>query len=481
MSTTTAFPLAFLARMAALLDEDFPSFLVALGQSPQSALRVNTLKVSVLRFLELCPWELQPVPWCPEAFLLPRHNTASMYPLYDAGLYYLQEPSTTAVARLLAPRPGERVLDLCAAPGGKATHLAALMQGEGVLVANEIEGKRAELLARHLELWGATHAVVLNETPDRLAERWPDCFDRVLVDAPCSGEGMFRKNVQARMHWSEPHVAGCALRQREILDAAARLVRPGGVLAYATCTFAPEENEGVVWRFLQEHGDYALLQPEAAPGLAPGRPEWADWPAGALAQADGPGPEYPPERRSLERTVRLWPHEAEGEGHFIALLQRAGEGPAATWERAETVGAATADHQALAAFWEPLIQEALPEGLVVRQRRDGNTAVHGVTADTPDTRGLRVVRPGWHLGFHRKGRFVPSHALALGLRCQAVTQRLEEPLGSEWVGRYLHGEPLKIPGPDGWMLICVAGFALGWGKRSGNVIKNHYPRVMRWQ
>jgi 16S rRNA C967 or C1407 C5-methylase (RsmB/RsmF family)/NOL1/NOP2/fmu family ribosome biogenesis protein len=466
--------------MAALLDEEFPSFLVALGQAPLSALRVNTLKVTVSRFVELSPWELQPVPWCPEAFLLPRHNTASMYPLYDAGLYYIQEPSTTAVAALLAPRPGERVLDLCAAPGGKATHLAALMQGQGVLVANEIDGKRAEVLARHLELWGARQAIVLSETPDRLAERWPACFDRVLVDAPCSGEGMFRKNEQARLHWNESHVTGCALRQREILDAAARLVRPGGTVAYATCTFAPEENEGVVWRFLQRHPDFELVRPVGAAGFASGRPDWVDWPAGVLAQLEGQLPDFPPERLSLQRTVRLWPHKAEGEGHFIALLRRSGERPAAPWDLAEVASRDLAGRRALEEFWEPLINEPLPERLVVRHRRDGNTAVHAVTPDTPDTQGLRAVRPGWHLGFERKGRFVPSHALAMGLSCRAVAHRLEEALGSERVARYLHGDTLSVPGPEGWILIGVAGFALGWGKRSGNVIKNHYPRALRW-
>lgn len=485
MSQTIGLPLAFMARMAALLDEEFPSFLVALSQPPLSGLRVNTLKLTVEQFLTLCPWDLQPVPWCDAGFVLPPNHIASTYPLYDAGLYYMQEPSTMAVATLLAPQPGERVLDLCASPGGKATHIAALMAGQGVLVANEIERSRADILTRNLERWGARHAVILNETPERLAERWPATFDRVLVDAPCSGEGMFRKNEQARQHWSEAHVAGCALRQGDILEAAAQLVRPGGLLGYATCTFAPEENEGAVWRFLQRHPDFKLEEPHRLPGLAPGHPEWRAWPQSELA-AEGESSAVDASTAAvsapaaLRRTVRLWPHKAEGEGHFIALLRRAGDESAQPWRSPMPAELTSRERAALAAFWDAVVDMPLPEQLALRPHDSQTAEIYAITPDAPDVRGLRAVRPGWHLGALRKGRFIPSHALALGLRAQDVHRRLEEPVGSELVARFLRGETIDAAGPDGWLLVCVEGFPLGWGKRSSGVIKNHYPKGLRW-
>ncbi len=478
MPPTIGLPLAFMARMAALLDEEFPAFLTALSRPPLSGLRTNTLKLTPAQLTALCPWEMQPVPWCPEGFVLPRTANAGGYPLHDAGLYYMQEPSTMAVAALLAPRPGERVLDLCASPGGKATHLAALMGGDGVLVANEIEHGRAEVLTRNLERCGVRHAVILSETAERLAARWPDAFDRVLIDAPCSGEGMFRKNEQARLHWSEAHVAGCALRQDGILDAAARLVRPGGLLAYATCTFAPEENEGAVWRFLQSHREFDLEAPPLLPGLSPGRPEWREWPQSELVDAAAATPDAA--AAALGRAVRLWPHKVEGEGHFIALLRRAGDRPPQPWRSPLPTELTSQERATLLTFWQELIAAPLPETLLLQPHDRQTAEVYAVGPDAPDVRGLRAVRPGWRLGTLRKGRFVPAHALALGLRSQDVRNRLDEPVGSELIARYLRGETLEAPGPDGWLLVCVEGFPLGWGKRAAGVVKNHYPKGLRW-
>ena len=469
MGRETALPLTFLGRMAALLDEEFVPFMAALNQSPVPAIRINTLKLSVADFAARSPWPLTPIPWCDQGFFLDRKANAGTHPFHDAGLYYIQDPSTMAVATLLAPQPGQRVLDLCASPGGKTTHMASLLAGQGVLVANEINRDRAEVLRRTLERWGIRNAVVLNETPERLAERWPGGFDRVLVDAPCSGEGMFRKKDDARTYWSEAHVAGCALRQTGILDSAAQLVRPGGRLAYATCTFAPEENEGVIWRFLQSHPDFELVEPRWLPGFAAGRPDWATWPAAADEQA-----------ACLANTVRLWPHKAQAEGHFIAVLQRhANEAPLA-WQPAEASKLSEADRQAVNAFWQPLVDIPLPERLTLHVRDRHTAELLALADDAPDASGLRIVRPGWHLGTVRKGRFEPSHALAVSLKADEVCTRLDEPIGSELVTRYLRGETLPVDGPPGWLLVTVAGFPLGWGKRVGSTIKNHYPRVLRW-
>ncbi len=480
MAKETALPLAFLARMAELLDEDFPPFLMKLNQPAVPALRVNTLKVSVAEFQAVSPWPLAPVPWCSEGFYLDRKANAGTHPFHDAGLYYIQEPSAMAVAAAAAPQPGERILDLCASPGGKATQAAAMLAGEGVLVANEIDRGRADVLRLNLERWGVRNAMVLNESPRRLAERWPGVFDHVIVDAPCSGEGMFRKKEEARFHWSEAHVAGCAIRQHGILNSAAKLVRPGGRLIYATCTFAPEENEGTLWRFLQEHRDFEMADIPLVPGFVPGQPGWADWPAhgGEWSPRERGGEGEESERRgSLQKAVRLWPHKVQGEGHFVAVLQRMDGGQQTTGGGRRTadggqrtavqpVGPSTVERNAIEAFWYPLIRLDLPERLVM-VRRDGQIGeVFAVPSGAFDTAGLHVVRPGWHLGtLHlgsarpalAQGRFVPSHALAMALAANEVSQRVDEPIGSELAARYLRGETL-----------------------AGNVIKNHYPKGLRW-
>ncbi|MER2598164.1 MAG: RsmB/NOP family class I SAM-dependent RNA methyltransferase [Caldilineales bacterium] len=476
MAKETALPLAFMARMAELLDEEFPPFLAVLNQKPVPGLRVNTLKVGLERFAALSPWSLTPVPWCAEGFTLDRKANAGTHTYHDIALYYLQDASAMAPAALLQPQPGERILDLCASPGGKSTQIAAALAGQGVLIANEIDRTRTEVLRRNLERWGARNALVLNERPEHLAKRWPGAFDRVVVDAPCSGEGMFRKNEEARYHWSEAHVAGCALRQGEILDDAALLVRPGGRLVYATCTFAPEENEGAIFAFLRRHPEYSLVQAPWAEGLAPAVEAWAGWPLrdDALIHDHAAA-------MHLNRGVRLWPHRLQGEGHFVAVMQRAGAAPPATWRAAQPSRLSAADRAAIDAFWQPLIAQPLPEPLLLRPLETQIAEVVALPADAPDTAGLRTARAGWRLGTLQKGRFEPSHALAMGLPAAAVLNRLDEPIGSEMVARFMHGETLDVPGPEGWVLVTVEGFAVGWGKRSGGVIKNHYPKSLRWR
>ena len=257
-------PPAFLARMQRLLGDEYPAFLASYDQPPTSGLRANTLKLSAAAFQAISPYPLAPLPWCPSGFLIESQPASTplppgKHPYHAAGLYYLQDPSAMAAAEVLAPRPGEKVLDLSAAPGGKSTHLAALMGNQGLLVANEIHAQRAWDLAENLERCGVRIAAITNETPARLAEHFGAFFDRVLVDAPCSGEGMFRKSEAARREWQPEMPAACAARQSAILEEAARLLRPGGHLAYTTCTFAPEEDEAVIGHFLASHPDFTLL------------------------------------------------------------------------------------------------------------------------------------------------------------------------------------------------------------------------------
>ncbi len=453
-------PPAFLSRMDALLGDEAPAFRASFSQSPRQALRANTLKIAPDDLRRLTGWDLPAVPWCPESFLAPPDLEArpGRHPYHAAGLYYLQDPSALAAAVLLDPQPGETVLDLCAAPGGKATHLAARLAGEGLLVANEAVGSRTAALIANLERFGAANILVTNEPPEHLSAGWPDMFDRILVDAPCSGEGMFRKTPAARREWRPSVVAGCALRQDAILADAARMLRPGGRLVYATCTFAPEENEGAIARFLRRQPDFELLEPSRLAGFDPGRPDWID---GDLAAG-----------LPLERCVRVWPHRAPGEGHFFAVLTRSGGSAAATLPAAISAPPA-ASLTTLRRFWEQTLSTAMPET---------GWAQYGdhlyLLPTTPGFwQGLRVVRAGLRAGQVMQGRFQPDHALALAFGPTSILRSVA--VSEAEAMAYLSGQTLASEGPEGWALVTLAGFGLGWGKRVAGVVKNHYPRHLR--
>ncbi|HEX7022282.1 MAG TPA: RsmF rRNA methyltransferase first C-terminal domain-containing protein [Trueperaceae bacterium] len=452
-------PSAFLARMRNLLGAEADAFFAALDKPPATGLRVNTLKLTANEFQALVPWELEPVPWCPAGFLVHGDARPGLHPYHAAGLYYLQEPSAMLVAETLAAQPGERVLDLAAAPGGKATHAASLMQDSGLLVANEVHQGRARALTENLARWGARNTMIAVEEVARLAKTWGAVFDRVLLDAPCSGEGMFRKSEDALRAWSAANVLGCARRQAGLLDDAAALLRPGGLLAYSTCTFAPEEDEGVVAGFLGSHEDFELV-PAALPGTSPGRPEWSR-----------------PSGSDLAGTLRLWPHLSPGEGHFVALLRRTAgqEGRlrnasfrsvpakvAELWRRfaGETLGNDPARNASLTLFGDKL---------------------HAVPAVVPDVKGLRVLRTGLGLAILRKDRLEPLHDLALSLSREEVSdaRHLDLTPEDDRLRRYLQGDVLEEPGPDGWLLVTVSGFPLGWGRRARGIIKNAYPKSLR--
>lgn len=452
-------PAAFLERMKVLLGAEFAEFRDALHEPSPPGLRVNTLKVAPDALQTLTAWRLEPIPWCTEGFWLDESDArAGRHPYHWAGLYYLQEPSAMAAVEALAPQPGERILDLCAAPGGKATQIAARLQGRGLLVANDPVRSRAETLADNLARFGARNIVVAADYPERLAPALARFFDRVLVDAPCSEEGMFRRSAQARLAWSPKTVAGCARRQLRILDSAAEMVAGGGILAYSTCTFSPEENEDVIARFLLDHPDYELV-PVRLPGVrGEGRGDWC-----SVTEA---------RHMPLERAVRLWPHHVRGDGHFIAVMRRTDE-PVPVPHYAERREDITAAH----AFRE-FSEAALAVRLTGPLHRAGNR-IFLIPDLAPDVAGLRVLWPGWFLGELRAGRFMPSHALAQGIGMSDARLRLSFPAREEEVQRYLRGETLAAAGEPGWVLVGVDGFPLGWGFRVGNAVKNHYPRHLR--
>jgi len=436
-------PNDFTNKMRTLLGDEMDAFLAAFERPRAVALRRNPRHSD----LEL-PFSLEPVPWEPNGFYYKPTERPGLHPWHEGGVYYLQEASAMAPAALLHPVPGERVLDLCAAPGGKTTQLAGYLGGQGLLVSNEIHPQRAKILSQNVERMGISNALVLNEHPERVASRFPRFFDRVMVDAPCSGEGMFRKEEAAVTDWSPETVAMCARRQREILESAAKTVRAGGRLVYSTCTFSPEENECVISSFLQDHPEFSVCTINA-PWFAPGRPEWAADPA--------PG---------LEHTFRLWPHLLRGEGHFAAVLQYNGTEASDLTEEPGVRPPA-----ALCAFLNDL-HISLP---------DGHLAAFGskyflLPPCTPSLRGLKVLRAGLCLGDEKKGRFEPDHALALWLNtaCSCADFPAE---GAE-IAAYLRGE--TVPGEhSGWGLISADGCSLGWVKGSGGVLKNHFPRGLR--
>ena len=426
-------PEAFLQRMEAQLGSEYPAFLKSLERPRAVALRFNPMKGE----RPVLPFVGAPVPWEPEGFYYDPETRPGLHVYHEAGVYYLQEASAMAPVALLDPKPGERVCDLCAAPGGKTTQIAGRMLGRGFLVCNEINPKRAKILSRNIERMGVANALVTNEHPQTLASRFPGFFDRVLVDAPCSGEGMFRKEEAAVTDWSRETVQMCARRQREILDSAARLVRPGGRLVYSTCTFAPEEDEETVAAFLESHPEFTP-EPVEAPWFVPGE----------------------------NASYRMWPHKLLGEGHFAAVLRKtqgeSGEVPACPGEKCPKA-------------WESFAKEldiTLPEGKAV----SFGQSLYWAPMELPELNRLKVLRPGLELGTERKGRFEPAHALALWLKTCAVTESF--PPESPEMKAYLHGDVVPS-GKRGWCLVQTGGYAIGWGKGDGSVLKNHYPKGLR--
>lgn len=426
-------PEAFLQRMEAQLGSEYPAFLESLERPRAVALRFNPMKGE----RPVLPFVGAPVPWEPEGFYYDPETRPGLHVYHEAGVYYLQEASAMAPVALLDPKPGERVCDLCAAPGGKTTQIAGRMLGRGFLVCNEINPKRAKILSRNIERMGVANALVTNEHPETLASRFPGFFDRVLVDAPCSGEGMFRKEEAAVTDWSQETVQMCARRQREILDSAARLVRPGGRLVYSTCTFAPEEDEETVAAFLEAHPEFTP-EPVEAPWFVPGE----------------------------NASYRMWPHKLLGEGHFAAVLRKtqgeSGEIPACPGEKCPKA-------------WESFAKEldiTLPEGKAV----SFGQSLYWAPMELPELNRLKVLRPGLELGTERKGRFEPAHALALWLKTCAITESF--PPESPEMKAYLHGDVVPS-GKKGWCLVQAGGYAIGWGKGDGSVLKNHYPKGLR--
>ena len=426
-------PEAFLKRIHTQLGEEYEDFLRALERPRAVALRFNPLKGEVPQL----PFVGSPVPWEPMGYYYDPDSRPGLHLYHEAGVYYLQEASAMAPVALLDPQPGERICDLCAAPGGKTTQIAGRMMREGFLLCNEYSPKRAKILSRNIERMAVANALVTNEPTEVLASRFPGFFHRVLVDAPCSGEGMFRKEEAAVADWSQEAVEMCARRQQEILNNAARMVAPGGRLVYSTCTFAPEEDEGVVAEFLARH-------PEFTP-----EPVEAPW----FQAVENGG-------------YRLWPHKLLGEGHFAAVLKRNGG------EEGRVPASAAGKLPKEWTEFAKALGIRLPAGKAVAFGAN----LYWAPEELPELTGLRVLRPGLELGEVKKGRFQPAHALALWLKDCGNTARFAPE--SPELARYLHGDVIPW-GKKGWCLVMAGDYSIGWGKGDGNCLKNHYPKGLR--
>lgn len=424
-------PTAYLERMKTQLGESgFAAYLRAMEDEPHRALRVNTLKTDVDAFCRDADFSFAPTGILPESFFFDDDVAIGKHPIHAAGLCYVQEPAAQVPATLADVRPGMTVLDLCAAPGGKTTQLGAYLMNTGLLVANEPVRSRAEILCGNVERLGVTNALVTCMRPGALANALGACFDRVLVDAPCSGEGMFRKDETAVREWSPEHVTACAARQAQILDSAAMLLKPGGTLVYSTCTFSPEENEDTVSAFLEKHPAFTCADMR-----------------------------------------RMYPHTSVGEGQFMAVLQKNGDG----LPLSARLAAPKAEHiPAFDAFYretfvdEPPAATALPDGrvLIPPERMP------------VETRGLHMLRAGVLAGEIRGNRFVPDHAFCMAASADAFQRTLE--LSGEKLPRFLSGETVSCdPAFSGWCAVTASGHPIGWGKAVNGVLKNHIPKGLR--
>ena len=449
-------PDVFKEKMKGLLGEEYGSFIESYERDRVQGLRLNPLKISPEEFLKISPFSLEKIPWTGEGYYYRQEDRPGKHPFHEAGLYYIQEPSAMAVTEVLDPRPGEKILDLCAAPGGKTTHIAGRMKGRGFLLSNEIHLARARILSQNVERFGIGNAVVSNEDSGSLAKRFPEFFDGIAVDAPCSGEGMFRKDETAGTEWSLRHVEECAARQEEILSNAARMLKPGGRLVYSTCTFSPEENEQTVENFLLSHPDFSVQEAEKKPEFSPGKPEWS------RTGLD-----------DLKKTFRIWPHKTEGEGHYLAVLKKAESClkekklPSPVYMRDKSV------QKELEIFLNELLKE--PEQLLCRKEYIlFGEQLYLIPPEMPDFKGMKILRPGLHLGTVKKNRF-------------EVRQWAELPADGPEIVKYLKGETIlkelalaSCLDKKGWILVTVNGFSAGFAKLTGDILKNHYPKGLRW-
>lgn len=519
-------PDMFVNKMKLLLGEEYERFLASYDEERFYGLRINELKIKASEWTShseaIQTYERQ-IPWCTNAFYYSDDVRPAKHPHYHAGLYYIQEPSAMVPVELLDIQPGHRVLDLCAAPGGKSTQIASKLQGQGTLVSNDIASERIKPLVKNIELAGVRNAIVLNDHPANIAKNFTGWFDRILVDAPCSGEGMFRKNPVMIEEWQSYSVERCSAMQREILDELAVMLAPGGRMVYSTCTFSPEENEEQIARYIAEHPEFSIVQIEPREGWTSGQAQWVSAETKALLSEE--------QLQSINGTIRIWPHRSKGEGHFVAVLVKNGPPyippPQAAETSAELRIAWPEPVPALAPKKEQLRFNAETKGQQKgnKQYSKGTTAAKTSEIDLqslwrmfqqenvqltgheqmravligdrvflqpyelPSLAGLKVARAGWMIGEIKHNKFLPYHPLAMAIRPEEAARVLSFPANDEQLLRYLKGETIFVRQEqlqyngstkcNGFVLVCVDRFPVGFGKYMDGMIKNELPAGWR--
>ncbi|WP_029488158.1 RsmF rRNA methyltransferase first C-terminal domain-containing protein [Candidatus Epulonipiscium viviparus] len=440
MKTEDKLPQKFKENMQKLLGSEYSAYIESFDKPIYKGIRINTSKVT--NWEAISPFaEMEAVPWCAEGRYYADERPAK-HPYYAAGLYYIQEPSAMAVAALLPIEKDDRVLDLCAAPGGKSTQVVAKLGPKGVLVANDISFSRARTLEKNLEGFGAKNTMIVSEDPKKLAKLWANYFDKIIIDAPCSGEGMFRKDEKAIKSWENFEIDHFCQIQTEILESAAKMLKTGGMMVYSTCTFATAENESCIEQFLETHADFESVAVEIKNGLSDG--------FGNIG------------------AVRLWPHKIKGEGHFVCLLiKKLGNN---VFDKYIKLSKRIKDYPEANLFFKENTSINLDEYVV-----KNNNSLYLVSANMPANEKIRTLRSGLYLGDIKSGKFIPSHALAIAYDKSVFKNTINYQSADIEVTKYLKGETLFADVCNGYYVICVDNFPIGWAKAVNGILKNKYP------
>ena len=434
---------SYLWEARQLFGKDFPDYLDSFKEESTPSLRINTTKISVEEFLKIAPFKLESVPWTDNGFYYDPEDRPALHPYYYAGLYYLQEASAMVPAAFLPVEEGDKVLDCCAAPGGKATELLNKLKNSGSLIANDISATRAATLLHNVESWGCENYAVTAEDLRKLAQRWPLTFERILLDAPCSGQGMFRKDPALIRSYNEKDSKAYVPLQQELLDCALGMLKGGGTLLYSTCTFSICENESVIAYALEKHPDVHLLPLPKYPGFMPGR-------------------------NGMEECVRLYPHKLRGEGHFAALLEKTEENA----PRPEKPGKQAEIPDVLKTFRHPFTNGSF--------RRIGEK-LYFLPEELEGLEKLRVLRSGLLIGEYNKDRFEYAHSFALALKKEEFDNVLDLSANDIRTLKYLKGETIEAEEDlkDGLVLVCVDSYPLGFAQNKNGTLKNKYPKERR--
>lgn len=454
-------PQNYLDTMKDMLKDEYDAYLESFEEKRLCGLRVNTMKISVEDFLKICPFELTPVPWIDNGFYYKEEDKPAKHPYYFAGLYYIQEPSAMTPANVLPIDEGDVVFDMCAAPGGKSTELGAKLNHTGLLITNDISNSRAKALLKNVEVFGIPNLCVLSEDPKKIAERFTGCFDKVLIDAPCSGEGMFRKDNKLIKSWEKTGPEFYSEIQKSIILIGADMLKPGGKMLFSTCTFSKLEDEESIRHLLRNRPEMHLID----------IPEYEGYCNGYVESTED-------EDFHIEKTVRIFPHHMKGEGHFVALLEKDADADESYHPKRKQ--STDKIPEELTEFLKHTTYEVDYKDLFIRDNK-----VYAVSKDMYDEKGLRIMRNGLLLGELKKNRFEPSQAFAMVLAMNQYDAVLNLPVADERVVKYLKGDTLDIDEfetsvPDGWVLVCVDGYPLGWGKKSKGSLKNKYLAGWRW-